>query len=135
MIDKLGLVICWQCIAQAFLSLFADAAAVFAMGRPGVRAAAGKLITRSLGAKLGVCKKCMVLCVLLLAASIWVLLAAMRSSQDIRLIAGLSVVMGLLLGLTVAHFVVRIWRSSMIKGGNPLGLPLAEAPRRKCCGG
>jgi hypothetical protein len=132
MIDKLGLIVCWQCIVEAFLSLVAATGAVLAMGLPSVRAAAGKWIIKTLGTKLGRCRKCMVLCVLLLAASIWALSIAMRPPQDIRLIAGLSVIMGLLLTLTIAHFVVFIWRNSMLKTGHSM---LAGAPKRKCCGG
>jgi hypothetical protein len=134
MIEKLGLAVCWQCVVDAVLFLFAAAAGAFAMCRPGARAAAGKWIGRSLGAKLGACKKCMALCVLLLVASIGVLWAAMHASQDIRVIAGLSMVTGLLLSLAVAHFVVLLWRNSMIRVGNPTGLQPPDAPRRKCCG-
>lgn len=134
MIESLGSVVCWPCVASAILSLAAGVGAVWALRKPGARDVALKLIIEQFRAKLGTCRKCMVLCVLLLIASIWPLTAAMRPPIDLRIVAGMSLVTGSLLSLTVAHFVVLFWRRSLARAGRLAGSPLVEIPRGRCCG-
>ena len=84
--------------------------------------------------KLGTCWKCTLLSALCFAASAAALLAAIQWSYTPSVIGALTVTTALLLGLTAAHIIMFITRSAVSNAYSGQGTPLADKPRRTCCG-